>query len=110
MKSPDLDARSRAYATILKWAILSIRDLARQGSAELCEIEADHIHNIPTLFGEENEARHRYYIDCEVGLYLERLQERGYADYLADRKCFYDKPWRVLGVIVQADGDRGPAA
>ena len=105
MQSPDLDARSQAYAKILKWALLSILELARQGNAELCEIEADHVHNIPSMFGETTEARHRDYIVRERGFYLERLRERGHADYLADRKRFYDKPWSVLGAITLRDDD-----
>jgi hypothetical protein len=39
-----------------------LHNLAYAGQIELCRIEADHLHNIPTLLGEANEDRHVYYI------------------------------------------------
>jgi len=61
------------------------------------QIEADHLHNIPTLLGESNEHRHVYYILQERGVYLQRLQELGATEYLEGVWIWYSEPWRVLG-------------
>ena len=62
----------------------------------MCRIEADHLHNIPTLLHEENEHRHEYYIREERGLYLQRLRGRGAVEYLEQVAIWYSEPWRVL--------------
>jgi hypothetical protein len=53
-----LEARQQAYLEILRWAHPAIRDAAYTGKAKRCEIEADHIHNLPSLFNDPNEKRH----------------------------------------------------
>jgi hypothetical protein len=71
------DPRQRAYLELLERALVAIRNHAHTRDATLCAIEADHIHNIPSLLDEANELRHRFYIVKERGLYLARLRERG---------------------------------
>jgi hypothetical protein len=63
---------------------------------ELCRIEADHLHNIPTLLGETNEHRHVFYIMQERELYLERLRKLGATEYLEQTAIWYSEPWWVL--------------
>lgn len=84
---------------MLKWGLLAIRDNAHSGRIALCEIEADHIHNIPSLLEESNEQRHLFYIVQERGLYLERLKKVGATEYLERRASWYSEPWRVLASI-----------
>jgi len=63
---------------------------------ELCAIEADHLHNIPSLLYETNEERHLYYIEAERAGYLEFLHHSGKTEYLRSRHACYDEPWRIL--------------
>ncbi len=67
--SEAVGSRERAYLDILHRGLVLVRNLAHGGQTELCRIEADHLHNIPSLLGETNECRHVFYI------YI--LQERG---------------------------------
>ncbi len=88
--------RQQAYLDLLHRGLVLLRNLAHPGDVELCRIEADHLHNIPTLLHEDNERRHEYYIRGERGLYLRRLRERGVAEYLEQVAIWYTEPWRVL--------------
>jgi hypothetical protein len=93
------DPRQRAYLQVLEHGLVAIRNCAHRGQIALCEIEADHVHNIPSLLGESNELRHRYYILQERGLYLDRLRKLEASEYLEDRAIWYAEPWRVLASI-----------
>jgi hypothetical protein len=88
--------REQADLDLLHRGLVLLRNFAHSGDVELCRIEADHLHNIPTLLHEENERRHESYIRGERGLYLRRLPERGAAEYLEQVDIWYTGPWRVL--------------
>ncbi len=68
-----MNSRDQAYLEILGFGLLRIRECAALGLHHYCAVEADHLHNIPSLIGETNEKRHEYYIREERGLYLERV-------------------------------------
>ena len=89
-------ARERAYLDLLDHGLVMVRNFAYGGQLDLCRIEADHLHNIPSLLGESNEHRHVYYIVQERGLYLQRLRELGATEYLETVSIWYSEPWRVL--------------
>lgn len=93
--------REHAYFDILHRGLVLLRNSAFAGQLELCQIEADHLHNIPSLLHEENELRHQYYIRGERGLYLERLQKLGNDEYLEQTLIWYEEPWRVLEISSQ---------
>jgi hypothetical protein len=92
-------ARQQAYAEILRWGLLAIREAAYAGKTKLCEIESDHIHNLPDLLNEANEARHHCYIGQERSYYVDRLKELGDEEYLAERTRIYGEPWKVLAAL-----------
>ena len=72
-----IQPREQAYLDLLHCGLVLLRNFAHTGDVELCRIEADHLHNIPTLLHEENQHRHEYYIREERGLYLQRLRAQG---------------------------------
>lgn len=88
--------RERAYLDVLHIGLIMVRNFAHDGQLDVCRIEADHLHNIPTLIGESNEHRHVYYILQERGLYLQRLRELGATEYLEQVLSWYSEPWSVL--------------
>jgi len=84
--------RDQLYLDLLGFGLLRVRNLAHDQEARLCEIEADHLHNIPSLVGEGNEHRHAYYFDDERKLYLERV-----GDQLDDfTRARYEELWTEL--------------
>jgi hypothetical protein len=94
-----MEPRQRAYLDLLAGGVVAVRNQAYSGQLALCEIEADHIHNIPSLLEEPNELRHRYYIIQERGLYLDRLKSLGASEYLESMRVWYSQPWKVLASI-----------
>lgn len=99
MKPFVMQARQQAYAEILRWGLLAIREAAYAGKTTVCEVEADHFHNLPSLLDEPNEARHHCYIGQERSYYLERVDQLGDAEYAAERRRFYEQPWKVLAAL-----------
>jgi hypothetical protein len=69
-----MNDRDQIYIQILRFGLLAIRDQASSGNAQYCEIEAEHLHNLPSLIGEPNERRYDYYLDVEKPSYLERVE------------------------------------
>ena len=55
MLASVMQGRTDAYRRILYLGLLLIREAARMGDARLCEIEADHLHNLPALLNEPDE-------------------------------------------------------
>jgi hypothetical protein len=68
-----MSERDRIYLEILGWGLCRIRDAASQGWSAYCAVEAEHLHNLPSLVQEANEHRHSYYFDSERTFYLERV-------------------------------------
>ena len=99
MKPFVMQTRQQAYEEILSLGLLAIRESACGGNVKLCEIEAEHIHNLPSLLHEPNEARHHYYIDSERSWYLRKLKEHANADYAAQRLRLYSDPWKILATL-----------
>lgn len=92
-----------AYLQILQHGLVMLRNALDGGESGIARIEADHLHNIPTLLNETNENRHLYYIQEERGLYLARLRVFGttafLTEYLESMATFYSEPWLALAAI-----------
>lgn len=91
-----MEPRQLAYMQVLEYGLVAIRNHACAGKIDLCEIEADHLHNLPSLVDEPNELRHKYYIVGERSFYLERLKKLGAVEYLESMMSWYAAPWKVL--------------
>lgn len=91
-----LTSRDRAYLDLLHYGLVLLRNFACGGRLGFCPIEAEHLHEMPTLIGEDNERRHVYYLRGTRGLYLQQLRELGDAAYLEQVSIWYSHPWRVL--------------
>jgi len=57
---PNVTRRNEIYLSILARGLLSIRGAGYHGQHRLCEIEADHLHNIPWYIA-GGETAHRLY-------------------------------------------------
>jgi hypothetical protein len=67
-----VQSRDRAYLDLLHHGLVRLRNLShadRMGNRthadrmDLCRVEAEHLHEMPTLVGETNERRHVYYLN-----------------------------------------------
>ena len=97
-----MQVRNDAYREILHRGLLAIRDMAaHQGNAQIAELEADHLHNLPSLIDEPNETRHCYYLFQERVYYLDRLKNQASKDYLDFVLPRYNETWKVLETITE---------
>jgi len=55
---------------ILRDALLRIRSLGMQGHAKECSIEADHVHNLPTLIKNLDRNQLLFYFNVEKEIFL----------------------------------------
>jgi hypothetical protein len=94
--------RDQAYLALLHSGLVMLRNVAHAGQIDLCHIEAEHLHEIPTLIGEGNEARHEYYLRGTRDLYLQSLKQLGAGEYLESANIWYFEPWRTLEAFAKA--------
>ncbi len=94
-----IQPRDRAYLDLLHHGLVFLRNFSFGGRVELWRIEAEHLHEIPTLIGEANEHRHIYYLRGTRELYLEQLRELGGEGYLEEIAVWYNGPWQVLAEV-----------
>ena len=84
-----------AYLSILTIGLINIRNFAFNKQIKLCEVEADHLHNIPSLIGEMNINRHIYYMDKEVPSYLHYISLADY-EYKDFPMTIYKNSWDTI--------------
>jgi hypothetical protein len=58
---------------LLERGLLRVRSLAWSGRADLCAVEADHLHNIPSLLSDYSEEKLRYYWEVERPCFIEQM-------------------------------------
>ena len=89
--------RDEVYLRILTLGLLALRDRAPQfKSPKLVQAESDHLHNIPSLIGEENIQRHIFYYNSERTLYVERLKKLNLPEYSEHQLSSYVGLWNQL--------------
>lgn len=90
--------RDQIYVQILDFGLLRLRDSACGGHIQYCAIEAEHLHNIPSLIGETNELRHQYYFEKERTYYLERVDRSIPGIEFTLRR--YEELWQQLAGLI----------
>ena len=93
---------NKVYLAILHYGLINIRDAAYQNNTHLCEIEADHLHNLPKLVFEEDLFQHKYYFEKEKELYLERINNFHPVNgsVFSFTLCRYKELWKQLEIIL----------
>ena len=61
-----MDDLNALYAKLLSLGFIVLRQAVDSGDAEWMEAELEMLHNIPSLLGEDNLERHRYYWFTEL--------------------------------------------
>jgi len=99
---PSVSRRDEIYLWILARGLDRIRGAASQGDHRHCEIEADHLHNIPSYIACGDSANHLYYLTKEVPFYLQQidLKNEGNQWLLG----WYISVWQELEGLIPIDG------
>lgn len=101
-----MESLDQIYLEILEAGILAVRNAAGDGELSYCRAEAEHIHNIPTLIGEDNIERHNYYYNAERVDYLNWLNSKGSEEakqWILER---YLSAWEKMGKILEDENKR----
>ena len=83
-----------AVVEILQYGLIAIRNHAR-ANPRYASVEADHLHNLPSLLKAPSVDALRYYFEAERPEYLAAVEPLGEeVGYVA--RSFYAGPWRVI--------------
>lgn len=97
MTMTDLDA---LYAKLLSLGFVVLKEAARSGGREWLEAELEMLHNVPSLIGEENLERHRYYWFSERQHYIDWASAPGRDQAKSRMLTYYAPIWREMGPLV----------
>ena len=64
------------YVKLLSLGFVVLRQAVRSGDSDWIDAELEMLHNVPSLLGEENIERHRYYWFTERQHYIDWASER----------------------------------
>ncbi len=93
-----------SYWRILTLGLVAVRDAAANGDIARCRAEAEHIHNIPSLIGEDNVHRHMYYLTMERKAYIDWVTASGRDDLQKFVSLAYSTAWKEMDeVLATAD-------
>ncbi|MDZ4849845.1 MAG: hypothetical protein SGI77_11150 [Pirellulaceae bacterium] len=99
VKMSDLDD---GYKMLLNVGFIVLRDAIQSGTAEWIKAEMKMLHNIPSLIGEPNAERHKYYWHHERKAYMDWILKYG-SEYAKSRMLtFYEPTWEIMSKEVEA--------
>ena len=106
-----MDRLNALYARFLGFGMLSVREALASKDYEWAEAEVELLHNLPSLIGESNSKRHRYFFNVERQHYLRWAQASG-REVVQRRVCVYYEPlWREMeSIILKLVPDQLPVA
>lgn len=89
------------YKMLLHVGFIVLREALHSGSADWAKAELEMLHNVPSLIGETNSHRHRYYWEKERIAYVEWMKKFG-SEYAQSRMAtFYEPIWESLGKEIE---------
>lgn len=89
----DLD---NCYARLLQVGFVVLRQAFESADTEWLDAELTLLHNIPTLIGETNAERHRYFWFHERDLYIDGLSKREKHEALSRMRTYYEPIWNEM--------------
>ncbi|HEU5115767.1 MAG TPA: hypothetical protein VFT74_03750, partial [Isosphaeraceae bacterium] len=89
------------YVDSLQVGLLVLKQAVESGSREWVEAEIELLHNMPSLIGENNKARHRYFWLQERRHYLDWVSSPGREEAKSRMLTFYEPIWREMEPVVR---------
>lgn len=98
------------YKMLLNVGFIVLREAMQSGSREWLNAELEMLHNVPSLIGESNGHRHRYYWLQERIAYMEWISTSG-SDHAKSRmKTYYQPVWEEMSKEIDAMFGRSAGA
>jgi hypothetical protein len=89
------------YLRLLHFGLPVARDAAAAGDSVWAHAELEMLHNIPSLIGETNALRHRYYWESERAAYIDWVSQAGRERATSQLNVFYKPVWRLMAPFIQ---------
>jgi hypothetical protein len=89
------------YGKLLGFGLVSIREALRAKDYERAEAEVEYLHNVPTLLGEPNLERHRYFWFTEREAYIQWAKQRGSERAQTIMRMYYEPVWLEMWSILE---------
>lgn len=88
------------YVRFLQVGFLLLRQAVDSGDQDWVRAEVTLLHNIPSLIGEQNVARHEYFWNGERTLYLDWSSAHGTEEAKSRMRTFYEPIWRAMEHLI----------
>ncbi len=93
------------YKMLLNVGFIVLREASQYQSPGWVEAEIEMLHNVPSLIGETNLHRHRYYWDKERIAYIDWITKFGSAHAKSRMAVFYEPIWDSIGKLLNSSPD-----
>jgi hypothetical protein len=93
----DLDP---LYAKLLSLGFVVLNQAAQSGNRDWLAAELEMLHNVPSLLGEDNVERHRYYWFSERQHYIDWASTPGQEAAKSRMLTYYEPIWREMEPLV----------
>ena len=95
-----MDQLHALYAELLSMGFLVLRQAAHCENRDWLAAELEMLHNVPSLLGEENVERHRYYWFSERQHYIDWASAPGHEEANSRMRTYYEPIWREMEPVV----------
>jgi hypothetical protein len=84
------------YAQTLQVGFIVLKQAFESGAREWIDAELELLHNVPSLIGESNKRRHRYFWDKERTRYIEWVSAPGRDEARSRMRTYYEPIWNEM--------------
>ena len=90
------------YVDLLRRGMVALRDVIYSGNLEWVKVEVAFLHNVPSLIGEANVQRHRYFWNVERALCLEWASAARTDEVESHLRTFYQSILDELQPLIES--------
>ena len=96
----ELKALNVLYGQLLHLGFVVLRQAVHSGDNEWVRAEIDLLHNLPSLIGESNIERHRYFWFVERDLYVKWVSAPGRDEPRSRMRTYYEPIWLEMEPVL----------
>lgn len=94
------DLLDALYAKLLGFGFTALREALHAQNFEWADAEIKFLHNVPSLLGESNVERHRYFWFSEREHYVQWVAQPGRDRPQSRMRVYYEPVWREMEPIL----------